>query len=52
MQVKLMTQYLRDTKFAEFSRVPDPYFGGAKGFELVRRRMARPNMPAAPPVLP
>ena len=35
-QVKLMTQYLRSPKFAEFTKVPDPYFGGSKGFELVR----------------
>ena len=30
-----MTDYLRDPKFKEFKHVPDPYFGGAEGFELV-----------------
>ena len=39
-QVKLMTQYLRSPKFAEFTKVPDPYFGGAEGFELVRVQAA------------
>ena len=43
MQVKLMTQYLRNTDFTEFSAVPDPYFGGAKGFELVRRQTNTPS---------
>ena len=43
MQVKLMTQYVRDVKFAEFVKIPDPYFGGAKGFELVRRHHDTPN---------
>ncbi len=30
-----MTDFLRDTKFSQFKHVPDPYFGGADGFELV-----------------
>lgn len=32
-KVKLMLEY--SEKFAEFEEVPDPYYGGAAGFELV-----------------
>jgi len=52
VQVKRMTQYVRDTKFAEFDRIPDPYFGGAKGFELVRRRHDTPNHASCTTSLP
>lgn len=34
-KVVLMTDYLRDPKFKSFNEVPDPYYGGEKGFELV-----------------
>jgi protein-tyrosine phosphatase len=31
-----MTGYLRDEKFKQaYDEVPDPYYGGDKGFELV-----------------
>lgn len=35
LQVKLMTDTLRSDKFSSYSHVPDPYYGGAKGFDLV-----------------
>ena len=34
-KVGLMTSYLRDEKFARYNEVPDPYYGGEQGFELV-----------------
>ena len=35
-KVKLMTDYLRDPKYAgKFREVPDPYYSGTSGFELV-----------------
>lgn len=34
-KVCLMTQYLESDKFKSYNEVPDPYYGGAKGFELV-----------------
>lgn len=34
-KVGLMTSYLRDPKYASYGEVPDPYYGGEKGFELV-----------------
>ncbi|PRW18373.1 low molecular weight phosphotyrosine phosphatase [Chlorella sorokiniana] len=35
-KLSLMTDYLRDAKFSrKYSEVPDPYYGGASGFELV-----------------
>lgn len=35
-KVVLMTSYLRDDSFKKrFDQVPDPYYGGEKGFELV-----------------
>lgn len=34
-QVKLMTDSLRSSEFSSYAKVPDPYFGGAKGFDLV-----------------
>ena len=35
-KVELMTGYLRDEKFKQaYDEVPDPYYGGDKGFELV-----------------
>jgi len=30
-----MTNYLRDDTWAMYDHVPDPYYGGSKGFELV-----------------
>ena len=36
VQVKLMTDTLSDPRFKSYSHVPDPYFGGSSGFELVR----------------
>ena len=36
-KVKLMTSFLRSPKYKDkYDEVPDPYFGGEKGFELVR----------------
>ena len=35
MQVKLMTDSLRSAEFSSYSKVPDPYYGGTKGFDLV-----------------
>lgn len=37
-KVVKMTQYLKDTgRFSnKYDSVPDPYYGGAAGFELVR----------------
>ena len=35
-KVDLMTNFLKDEKFKKsFDSVPDPYYGGEKGFELV-----------------
>ncbi|GAB4820498.1 hypothetical protein N2152v2_007544 [Parachlorella kessleri] len=34
-KVSLMSDYLRDERFAKYGQVPDPYYGGSKGFELV-----------------
>ncbi|KAK9851691.1 hypothetical protein WJX84_003831 [Apatococcus fuscideae] len=35
-KVKLMTSFLRSPKYKDkYDEVPDPYFGGEKGFELV-----------------
>ena len=37
VQVQLMCRYLDpDGQFKGIMEVPDPYYGGAKGFELVR----------------
>ncbi len=36
MQLCLMSDYLGDPKYTKYKSVPDPYFGGAEGFELVR----------------
>ena len=33
--VTKMTNYLRDDRWASYDHVPDPYYGGSKGFELV-----------------
>lgn len=30
-----MTNYLRDDRWSKYDHVPDPYYGGTKGFELV-----------------
>ena len=35
VQVRLMSEFLRSPKFKGMDTVPDPYFGGRKGFELV-----------------
>lgn len=35
VQVKLMTDSLRSAEFSSYSKVPDPYYGGTKGFDLV-----------------
>ena len=38
-QVQLMCKYLdKDGAFKGITEVPDPYYGGAKGFELVSAR--------------
>ena len=34
-QVRLMSEFLRSAEFRGMDTVPDPYFGGRKGFELV-----------------
>lgn len=34
-QVVKMTDFLRDPKWKKYNHVPDPYYGGSKGFELV-----------------
>lgn len=34
-KVGLVTSYLRDQKFSKYKKVPDPYYGGVEGFELV-----------------
>jgi protein-tyrosine-phosphatase len=34
-QVRLMSEFLRSPKFKGSDTVPDPYFGGRQGFELV-----------------
>jgi protein-tyrosine phosphatase len=34
-QVRLMSEFLRSAKFKGSDTVPDPYFGGRQGFELV-----------------
>mmetsp|Transcript_2517 Transcript_2517/g.5104 ORF Transcript_2517/g.5104 Transcript_2517/m.5104 type:complete len:238 (+) Transcript_2517:68-781(+) len=33
--VTKMTQFLRDPAWKQYDHVPDPYYGGSKGFELV-----------------
>ena len=41
-QVKTMTSFLRSPKFKDkYDEVPDPYFGGEEGFELVGALMHR-----------
>jgi hypothetical protein len=36
MQISLMVSYLRDEDFKKrYREVPDPYYGGRKGFEVV-----------------
>jgi protein-tyrosine-phosphatase len=35
VQLALMSDYLREPKFSKYDQVPDPYYGGSKGFELV-----------------
>lgn len=36
LQLRSMVRFLRDENFtSRFDEVPDPYFGGAEGFELV-----------------
>ncbi|PSC72725.1 tyrosine phosphatase [Micractinium conductrix] len=34
-KLSLMTDFLRSQQFAKFNEVPDPYYGGQKGFDLV-----------------
>ena len=34
-KLSLMTDFLRNQQFSGFREVPDPYYGGQKGFELV-----------------
>ena len=34
-KITKMTNYLRDPQYRKFDHVPDPYYGGSKGFELV-----------------
>lgn len=35
-KIELMTDYLnKNGKFARYTEVPDPYYGGKQGFELV-----------------
>ncbi|KAK9844116.1 hypothetical protein WJX81_004866 [Elliptochloris bilobata] len=34
-KVRLMSEFLRSSRFKGMDTVPDPYFGGRKGFELV-----------------
>ncbi|EFN58713.1 hypothetical protein CHLNCDRAFT_19837 [Chlorella variabilis] len=34
-KLSLMTDYLRGTQFSQYKEVPDPYYGGQRGFELV-----------------
>ena len=35
VQVRLMSEFLRSPEFKGMDTVPDPYFGGRKGFKLV-----------------
>jgi len=34
-KVSLMTDYFQDAKWRRYKSVPDPYYGGPEGFELV-----------------
>lgn len=34
-KLSLMTEYLQDQQFKRYNEVPDPYYGGSQGFELV-----------------
>jgi protein-tyrosine phosphatase len=34
-KLSLMTDHLRDERYKRYTEVPDPYYGGQRGFELV-----------------
>ena len=45
LQVQLMCRYLNPNgNFRGVMEVPDPYYGGKKGFELVRALRSRPSI--------
>ena len=45
LQVQLMCRYLNPNgKFRSVMEVPDPYYGGKKGFELVGALCSRPSI--------
>lgn len=35
VQIGLMTDHITSPKFKRYDQVPDPYYGGSSGFELV-----------------
>ena len=38
-----MTDSLQGERFATYSHVPDPYYGGTQGFDLVRTPRPTPD---------